>query len=219
MRDSARYVRRYCDQARNLSSALASQGDNLRVVVGEGDSKDNTRQLLYQILTEYQLPHEIPDASHGFPWYGSIVHPDRFKSKARADNATLSRVKPTDDIVVFIEADLLYEADVMVKCINHVKAGVDVLAPLIFAGKNFYDIWAFEKDGVGFGPFEPWHHALVPTGLTEIDSAGSCLVMKAEIPRRFKVPEEEEWRSFCKLIRKNGYHIYTTPELRINHPA
>lgn len=230
IRGGRHYCERYVQQAKELAGELTLKGDSLRVVIGEGDSTDGTRQVLDRLLRESGLPYELLDVVTHTPWYGSTVNPARFKAKAYCDNIVLSRVRhggtsDADDIVLFIEADLIADAKTLVTAINHVKDGKDVIALMPWAGRAFYDLWAYEAinpntgQATPFGAFEPYHPSLKFDGtLTEITSAGSCFVMRAEVAR-IPVPEDEEFRSWSKKIREAGYKMYTSPVLRIHHPA
>jgi hypothetical protein len=95
---------------------------------------------------------------------------------------------------------------------------VDVVSPLVFAGEAFYDIWAFRKSGIRFGPFYPFHHELVLDGLTEVDSVGSCLVMRAAVARAVRM-SDGALVEFCNNARSRGYRVWVDAREQIRHPA
>jgi hypothetical protein len=86
----------------------------------------------------------------------------------------------------------------------------------VFAGEAFYDIFAFRKSGRRFAPFPPFHEEL--GGLTEVDSAGSCLVMKADVARQCRMNDKSGLVSFCDDARAKGFQVWVDPSLRIYHP-
>jgi acetyltransferase-like isoleucine patch superfamily enzyme len=101
-------------------------------------------------------------------------------------NGILELVRETDDVLVYVESDLIWNAGTVLQLIGDLQIpSVDVVAPLVFAGESFYDIWGFRgMDGERFSPAAPYHSSLAAGGvetLAEISSAGSCLVMKGAV--------------------------------------
>ncbi len=98
----------------------------------------------------------------------------------------------------------------------------DILAPMIFAGECFYDIWGFRADGCRFGPFYPFHHTLAELhagiDILVVDSVGSCFAAKGDIARRTHVLDNNALVGWCDAARKLGARIGVIPTLKVVHP-
>jgi hypothetical protein len=145
-------------------------------------------------------------------------------------------------VVVYVESDLVWDGETLRKLIDLVvpfKVDVtrhesatseyvdgarpwDVVAPMIFAGEHFYDVYSFRGlDSSRFAPFPPYHSSLRRHGeLTEVSCVGSCLVMPATVARDKRVRMESgalvEW---CEKARAVGYRLAVVPDLVVRHPA
>jgi len=189
----------------------------VRVIAVEGDSKDNT----YELLRTAGPLVSVRKCSHGGPIYGSTERPERMKALSRVGNAIFEAVREDDDVLVYIESDLLWDPHTIGSLIDMAirrDGGYDVFAPLVFAGLSFYDVWGFRKDGARFAPFPPYHSGLAKTGLTEVDSVGSCLVMRGDVARDVRIENEHCLVGWCESARSKGYRIATHAEFRITHP-
>lgn len=215
-RNSAgRQIDRYFSQARTLRNALEHQGHSLFVVASEGDSSDNTPHVLDVELTT--IPGKRVTYNHGGPWFGSTEAPERFKALQGVGNSILEAVPDDAGILIYVESDLIWSNTTLLALLDRVLVdGLDVVSPLVFAGEAFYDIFAFRKSGSRFGPFPPFHPEL--NGLTEVDSTGSCLVMKADVARKARVSDHNGLVGFCDEARSKGFHVWVDPDQRIFHP-
>lgn len=216
-RNSAgRQVHRWLDQVAALRTYLKT--DVVRAIAVEGDSTDDTRAHLVQGAAKRGLQLDLRTCNHGGPVYGSTESPARMAALSRVGNELLAGVDDNDDLLVYVESDLIWNPRTIAALTACVRRRVDVVAPLIFAGANFYDVWAFRKSGIRFGPFPPYHHELAPTGVTLVDSAGSCLVMRAEVARKIRF-DGNALVGWCDAARAAGYTIGVAAELRVEHPA
>ena len=95
------------------------------------------------------------------------------------------------------------------------------VAPLIFAGEHFYDVFAFrDLDGERFGPFAPYSHAFFGgQKFIEVSSAGSCLVMKGNVARRCRVDDSAGLVGFCADARRQNFRIWVDSEKSVRHPG
>ena len=213
-RNSTHYLPRYFRQVDALRKHVDAM-HSVRVIAVEGDSQDQTRKVLSQ-----RPDVEITDATHGGPVFGSTEDPKRMIQLSKVCNKVFESVKPLDDIFVYVESDLIWDP-VVIGCLIDLAAarkdGFDVFAPLVFAGQNFYDIWGFRKDGVRFSPFPPYH-AKMNGNLTEMESVGSCLVMRGEVARNCRIRNDYCLVGWCQDAQSQGYRIAVCPNLRINHP-
>lgn len=232
-RNSKSRLARYFEQVQALQDALLARGDSLHLGLVEGDSTDRTLTLLQQKLVSFT--GTIIDRSHGGPVYGSTEHPDRFRALQGVGNGILESCPLDADVLVYVESDLLWDAATIIQCIDRLKVGVDVIAPMIFAGTTFYDVFAFRGlDGSRFAPFAPYHMSVaeagavtssispsglsVPGGLVEVSSAGSCLVMRAEVAWQCRVPPEDGLVGFCRDARTKGFKIWADFDGIVRHP-
>lgn len=208
----------YFSQVSELRRVLFNQGHGIRLIAVEGDSVDNTAQQLLRFADDYELPIRLVTRNHGGPVFGSTEAPERMKALSYVGNGILEAVRSVDDVLVYVESDLLWKADVIVRLMSLLSQQIDVISPLVMADKAFYDIWGFRKDGERFGPFHPYHAGLRLDQPTEVDSVGSCLVMKAQVARDVRIPDGGALVGFCQVAREQGYHVWVDARERINHP-
>ncbi len=212
-------ILRYRDQTRALAKHLTSLGFGFRIIAAEGDSTDNTRRFLRNHLVgPWNENLDLVDATHGGPKFGSTEQPERMAALTKVGNTILEAVKEDDDILLYVESDLIWDVPTAMSLINLVQLGTDVVAPMVFAGEMFYDVYAFRKNGERFYGLPPYHPELKPEGLTEVDSVGSCLAMKAKIAREIRMPPGGVLVGWCDEARKAGYKINVASQLRIQHP-
>lgn len=201
----------------DLLAAAGMRGDKVRLALVEGDSSDDTRGELERYAVSLGLPLDLITRNHGGPVYGSTEEPSRMQALSYVANGFMEAVRETDDVAMYVESDLIWTPKVFYHLADQLRPGVDVIAPLVFAGTAFYDIWGFRKSGIRFGPFEPFHHELVQDGLTEVDSVGSCLVMRPEVAMRTRMTDYALVQ-FCDNARAGGYHVWVDARERIFHP-
>lgn len=196
--------------------------DHVRIIAVEGDSTDNTRAQLMKEAGAFVLNLQLLTCNHGGPVFGSTEHTDRLNALTKVGNAILGGVTQADDVVVYVESDLIWHERTISSLIDIVadaQQAFDVVSPLVFAGANFYDIFCYRKNGVRFSPFAPYHPDLAPRGVTEVDSVGSCLVMRGKVAREVRMPEGGVLIGFCEEVRKAGFRIGVNVEHCIKHPA
>jgi hypothetical protein len=219
-RNSAGRLQRYTSQVDAFRRFL-SPDYFVRVIAAVGDCVDNTYCELRSRMAVQGIPTQFVKCDHGGPVFGSTEEQARMDALTVVGNAILGGVNATDDILVYVESDLVWDAytiKLLVDMVAGQRGGFDVVSPLIFAGPHFYDIYAFRKDGVRFSPFPPYHSDLNPYGLTEVDSTGSCLVMRADVARTVRMPPGGVLIGWCNQARAQGYRIGVTSELRVTHP-
>ena len=217
-RNSAgRTIEVYFRRVQALQKILSSD-TTLRLALVEGDSVDHTAEHLAIAAINIQIPFQLIRRNHGGPVYGSTEQPERMRALSYVGNGFFEAVQISDDYVVYVESDLIWEPDVILRLIQQISPGViDVVSPLVFAGEAFYDIWAFRKNGVRFEPFTPYHSELNLDGLTEVDSTGSCMVMHTAVARETRMTDNA-FVSFGEQARAKGYKIWVDSKERIYHP-
>lgn len=205
-------VERFIGQVAGLRSA----GVDVRLIIGEGDSVDDTLPMLRRTVERSRLPATILDCSHGGRMFGSVVDAERFRQLAHVGNMMLDRVTQDDDSVVIVECDLLWTTEAMVALLARL-ANYDVVVPMVMQGDRFYDTWAYRAGGEAFQSRAPYAHGL-DGQMYELESAGSCIAMTAEIAREYRETPEEALVGLCRNIRAGGHRIYLDPTIRIDHP-
>lgn len=215
-------INRYFRQVHALQEHVGPDHP-VRVIAVEGDSADETDRELAQYAELWETPTDVRKHDHGKRVFGSTEEAERLEALTGVSNEIFRGLKKTDDVLVYIESDLLWEPHQVGSCIDiaHEKReGFDVVAPMIYAGEAFYDIWGFRgTDGERFSPFPPYHPTLPKHGLAEIHSAGSCLVMRAAIGRAVKNNSKKGLVGWCEAARDKGKTIAAAVDFRIDHPA
>lgn len=224
-RDSTPYLDRYFEQVGALHEALALRGDRLRVIAGEGDSTDCTRELLQAKLEGAPYLTAFVDVTHGGPKYDSVVSAQRFRQLSQVWNALWLHIPTNYSAVLFVESDLIWDADTMLTlldCLGTYPAiAPKILCPRI-AKDFFYDSWAFRKDGRHFTPNPPYFSDMAddPTAKepVQIDSAGSVLAIRGALARKVTWPAKDVVVGVCRAIYELGGAVFMHPSLTVVHP-
>jgi hypothetical protein len=230
-RNSTSYLDRYMRQVADLAGHLCGRGFDIHLIGCEGDSTDDTWNVLkarmnylygrvQHVSTQSQLTLFKED--HGGQIYGSVDNPFRWANISRVCNKVLESVEEADDYLLYVESDLIWDADTMQYLLGnlHTQQHIDAVAPLCLHQPTglFYDTWGHRKDGVPFRQHKPYHPA-VGNKLTPIDSAGSCIAMRGEVARACRfTPPTQGIVGFGNDIRAKGYALYLDPQLTIYHP-
>lgn len=214
-RNSAYNAARYLDRVAALRNQLPS--DTVRVIAVEGDSRDTTRDELVKQAQARGLALDLVTHNHGGRVFSSTEHEDRLTAMSGVGNAIFESVRETDDVLFYIESDLLWDAPMAVSLIRLAAErtnNLDVFGPRIMAGKMFYDIWGYRHlDGRRFSPLEE-----VPPTLIEVSSIGSCLAMRGEVARKCRIRDNYCLVGWCRDARAQGYRIGVHGGLEVNHP-
>lgn len=221
-RDATRYVERYMRQVRELADH-AGAGAEVRVIAVEGDSTDNTRRGLAVWAHTLGLELELLTHNHGLPRFGSVEDPTRMAALSGVGNAILAGVRPADEVLVYVESDLLWrphDIGSLVDIALERRGRWDILAPMVYArGDDFYDVWAFRRGGRRFEGKPPYHPELGAAGVTELESAGSCLVMRGEVARAVPPMTTGALVEWCANARAAGYRLGVHRAFHVRHPA
>lgn len=216
-RNSTGHIQRYADQVNALRAAAPQH--TFRPVLVEGDSSDDSWGKLNDLF-----PGCVAKREHGGPVFGSVDSPQRYRQFSFCYEGVLERLTPEDDIFLYVEGDLLWDAKTILELIQNLdNPGVDMVAPFCFYQNRNYDVWAFRApngDLLGFYP--PYHVSMLEDPVNELyplSAAGSCIAMKGEVARRAHfVPDDFCIVAFCWNARKLGYSLWLNPALRVHHP-
>jgi hypothetical protein len=169
-RNSGGYLERYFDQINSFREHY-----DVTLFLAEGDSSDDTLARAREMCSTEDTLLYLP---HGGPLFTSVDNPQRWEQIAQVIRPVLDeaiRAKP--DILVWVESDLIWDTDVMVKLVkstNHVRS----VAPMVFieGTSQFYDVWGYRMAGKGFLPHMPYFptEGLRDNEFTRVDTCGSC---------------------------------------------
>lgn len=200
-------------------------GEEVRPFLVWGDSTDQTGKILQQWL----LPADLLTYHHGKPEHGSSEVPERLEALSGLLNATLEalttrRHPEPEDTVMWLEGDLYWDPFLPLLLHRFLRRKeVDVVAPMVFAGEAFYDVWGFRTvDGRRWGPF--WPYGLIedftrPDPLCEMGSVGSCVAMTGAVAQSVRVQDGLALVGWCREARQRSYRVWCAKELRVQHPV
>lgn len=223
-------IDRYFDQVEALyRHGLRSDPTfTIRVVAVEGDSFDRTyKDLLWKkLLIASRIQLDIISHHHGRRVFSSTEDEDRLLALTQVMKTGMAAVDPrTDDVVLYVESDLLWDPHQVGSTIDMAyrrEQGFDIVAPLVFAGENFYDVFCYRGlDGERFAPFKPYHKQLADNAIdpiSEVSSVGSCLSFRSDLARKVVPIGEIGLLSWCAGARQLGYKIGVDVRFKVNHP-
>ena len=203
-RNSASYLDRYFAQVEELRLRV----DGLRLVLAEGDSHDNT----WDLLESFGRPgDEMLRINHGGPRFGSIDIPQRWAQIAQVVcpvKALACEWHP--DVFVWVEADLIWDPEAMAHLIA--RAHDFSVAPMVFQAETdlFYDTWGYRIGGQEFSQGPPYFPHEGHDRFVKIDSCGSCFATH-------DLDAVREWDGHWPFPAGGGLWLDT--ETRIEHPA
>lgn len=218
-RDSTSTLRRYFDQVDSLRVALQARGDQLQLVLAEGDSTDGTWDALHVTACNKSV---IVKADHGGPVIGSIESPQRWRQLKVVSDALLDAVAGVGgDAVLHVEQDLLWEPGHLLRLLDHLHT-LDAVAPMVWYQQHspecFYDTAFYRKNGTRFTPWQPYHPALNGTPLVEVDCVGSCFAMRFEVSQAARWGVNDCIAEFWQAVREKGFRVWIDQTLEARHP-
>lgn len=220
-RNSTGYLDRYFAQTEALALLLYQRGDWLTLVLGYGDSTDDTDELLFDAAAG-STGAILVDCTHGGAAIGSVVSAERFKQLAHCGNQVLAAIPKTADVVLWVESDLLWLPETMLTLVDHLDK-YPAVCPLVlldragWAKNSFYDTWAARIGGVHFEHRYPYHKGFDPKKPFKVDSMGSCIAMRADIAREVNFPDEDVFVGLCAQIYANGDSLWLDPAVSVTH--
>lgn len=218
------FVHEFMERVGRLRDA-AAVGVNVSLCAVYGDSHAAMPGLLMHAGRQVGLEPILCEYNHGGPKYGSTEQPERLSALSDLANAGLTALSPfvdDHDVVWYVESDLRWYANTVGSLIDVLTtSGADAVAPLIFAGKAFYDIWGFRGlDGVRFEPFKPYHASMVTDNrLTEVSSVGSSFVMRGAVAKNVRIQNGYALVGFWEEARRQGYRVFVDRNNLVVHPS
>ena len=217
-RNSAGNVRLYMQRINALREAMRVP---IRVVAGEGDSRDETRAVLAREARNLGIQLEVVDCTHGQREFGSTEEPERMRALSLVCNRIFGAASAEDDVFLYVESDLRWDAATLKYLVEEalMSERFHIVAPMVMAGEAFYDIWGFrawsEKEGkvTRFGPHRPFHPSLGRDNPTEVRSAGSCQAMQGAVAVQVRVRDDNAFVGWCEDARQQGFRIGVRSDL------
>lgn len=216
-RDSEDYLDRYFLQIAHLEKAL---GEEVRLVLAEGDSTDNTREHIEKHLVDHANGDALLNVTHGGPKFGSIDHPQRWAQIATCCNAVMEAAADHPGPKIYVESDLIWEPPTMIQLLEDL-AVYPAVAPLSMKDGRFYDTYGHRGlDGKRFEYAEPYHEVMVRTApVVEIGSAGSCIVMREDVAAVARFGENDCVVGLGRNIRQvAGASLWLDKRVAVVHP-
>lgn len=216
VRNGMEYLPSYRSQIENLK---LRDGLTFQLCLLEGDSTDGTREYVEKWL------RERPDyLIAGFESVGHTARiQDRAERWAAVGNACLALIPEGSPHthVLWLEADLCFPPELLARLVAH---GVDIVAPMIWLGGNFYDSWGFRnQDGTRWTGRPTGYPDFVFQTLLELGSVGSCVLFKRAVfdsGIRFRGPYETGLLvGVCTDAREKGFRVFADLSTAILHPA
>lgn len=202
-----------------LDNQLAAVGHpfDLRFSFIEGDSRDDTWARLSRWADEDPrvLLGKI-DVEPLASWEA------RIQAWAALGNATIDQLRGHAwDYLLWCESDLCLPPDLIQLLL---RSQCDIVAPAIYLGGLFYDIWGFRAlDGSHFRNEAPYHPQFHPLGLTELSSVGSVVLFRravfdAGIRFRGEYPDGL-LAGVCADARAKGFRVFCDSRTAVVHPT
>jgi hypothetical protein len=189
-----------------------------------GDSPENLGHLLAVEAKDHGVDIVIGRHDHGGPIFGSTENPARMKALSGLANAGLELLEAylhEGDQVFYVESDLEWEPNTVLHLASMLSFyNIDAVAPMIYAGKAFYDIWGYRgMDKERFGPFPPYHPSLHERPIVQVSSVGSAFMMTADVAQETRITDDNALVGFWDQAAKLGYRVFVDQGAMVRHPA
>jgi len=200
--NSEKYLDTYINQIKNLK-------EKPFLILLEGDSQDNTYETLKEFIKDYNGYLLKDDRGKIFP---SVVNPKKFIQVSELFNKIFDLIPDKASKVAFIESDLEWNPEDLDFLFDLVEDYSFICPYVIYKPENiFYDIWAYRRSEDDY-----FKHDLTTLSyeIEELYSAGSFLVMNADIARNNRLSADEAIVGFCKSVKESLFCI----PLHVWHP-
>jgi hypothetical protein len=205
------------DYFRAVIGAQERDGVRLAFSFVEGDSTDDTYERLSAWAAED--PRVTLAQRHVEP---IADYDDRVRKWAALGNLAVEGALATDaDYILWCESDLALPHDLLAQLL---ATDLDIVAPAIFMGGLFYDIWGFRGlDGVKFTNEAPYHQEFHPHGVVPLSSVGSCVLFRREVFEagvRFRGTFDDGLLvGVCRDAGLLGFRTYMDSRVAVLHPT
>lgn len=186
VRNGVNYLPRYFEQINSLRSQY-----NVQIAITEGDSADNSYDVLKDLIRQYDIPTQLFKFNHGGNLYGSVNVSERWMNIARTWNYMLDRISLQYDYFCYMECDLIWNKPTIDKLVDAMQY-FDAVAPMSMLGNIFYDTWGHRALGQNFSNNYPYHPDFEKyQKYMPLTSAGSCIMMRSKVAKVCRLLEED----------------------------
>lgn len=208
IRNGAHYVDRYFEQINAIAGAFKA----VHLTLVTGDNRDDTQERLEAWLQRTPITVKIYRHDTGAPTSYDTMQA-RWQQLEHNWNLCLDYLATTE-YAVCIEADLIWNVDVLLDCIKALDT-YDVVSPMLYAQneQRFYDINGFRlPDGRHFNAHEP----IIPDWNGEryvpLQTGGGMIVTRGDTLKY------ASWKNECRLHFMFGTTWVADTQNRIDHP-
>ena len=207
VKESAVWLPRFLYQLDKLS-------DVSRIIFSYAPSKDPTLNILQQ--WENETPHVT-----------EIIHEPAMAGPLSAAEIALV-YKDFQDIIgekkwehethfMLIDTDIMEVPDDLIQRLK--VQDKDIIAPFVWTDradpKQFFDVHCFRQYGYRFHPFD--HPDPFDGEPFEVDSVGSCYLVKRDIFEKVPYDNPHPHLKFCETALEDGYEVWADPGIEILH--
>lgn len=202
VKDCQLWLQRYLQQLDKLEAT--------RIIFSYGQSKDATLDLLkkWSEVTEHAVEVYREPLMKNAPSSAAIGAIYRqFQEKVE-----------DEEYVLLGDSDIMQMPPTLIDTlIAHDK---DIIAPYVWTlfhdspHQLFYDTYVFRYNGLRFHPFRPPLNDGAPF---QLDSVGTCILVKNEPFKATPYPLRWPHMKFCNESREKGYEVWADPSTVIYH--
>lgn len=224
-RNSSRYLERFIGQITALEDRLNNDGHTLQLMMGEGDSTDDTRKQIVRFFKAKPECRKFISAVHGGPDHGSIVDPDRFQQLQFVGNKIWRAANKLEEgyATIWCESDLIWSTADMLTLLDDLYT-YPVVGPLVlleregYVADSWYDTWATRINGAHFQHTPPYNDTFAANTnrMFRVDSTGSLLVMRSFVASQVKF-DAELIVGMCNQIHQFGHAIHLDTQVKVYH--
>lgn len=218
-RDATGYLSTYFEQVEGLRTLLEDRGDRLRVVAVENDSRDDTHEVIDRWLFGHFADGVLIRAHDDCPYHPSVDIPERWRHHAWVANHVLEDLTDEDDVIVYVESDLIWDPVEMLALIDHTKDNKAWTASVFHRqrGARWYDSWGTTLDGEPFHGMGPYHAAWGPETI-RVDTCASVLACPVGLAQVTRFQPEDAFKGWCRDLYAHGTQVWLDTRLAVIHP-
>lgn len=218
-RDSTSYLPRYFEQVEALRTMLEDRGDRLRVIAIENDSADETWEMIDRWLFGHFADGVLVKVHDDCPYFPSVDRPERWRHHAWVQNHVLEELDDTDDVLVYVESDLVWTPDDLCALVDKAKDNQAWTAAVFYReyGGHWYDSWGTSVDGANFFGSYPYHPKYTGEPM-QIDTCASVLACPAKLARETRFSPVDAFKGWARDIYAHGGEVWLDPSVAVLHP-
>lgn len=216
VRQNTPYLKSYFNQIESLTENFCT----IKSIVLVHDHLDeDSLSPLFVARQQDKRFHFVPEIVWGNPM--RTLEEKTIQWAAIGNQGFEKALETESDYILWVESDLCFPFDLLDQLI---PLNLDVVAPIVYLGINFYDSWGFrDLEGRKIYNFSPVPGKGFFDGPIELSSVGSCVLFKSEIFKnsiRFRGPYENGLLAgICQDARALGYRVWADPTTCISHPT